>query len=413
MNDCNIVRDLFPDYIDELCSEDSKRMIENHIQQCEECSQILKVMQSDEWEEGNGFVESNSQIRKEKDDIEENYEKETELALFRVMKKVVWRRVAMMFFSILVAILAVGFLSVVVLSQFHPEWNLDFINIQQIQMRKTAKEKTKDFAEGNIEGFLEGYRNGVTDTNYSTGVDIKAVERTQKPLQEIYQQYFQGKSYTIEEEGGGYISYEDGNAIYSTNVTLSTDEITLYFYYDFLRDGIYNVACYSGSGESEKVAAEIRTWCEYLSDSFWGDKSFESITTSNDSAQEKTIYDKRHFQIISAILFTKDCTEVKSYRLLEEEYPEYIKQWGGRIYDFQKDIAFEEIWVEKEGFEEGKEKELYNIIWKFDDGEEIKGVMIKKFYYGPGGYEPVDDTEEIYGSGLTEEVVEQLEKMFD
>ncbi|MBS4197433.1 zf-HC2 domain-containing protein [Lederbergia citri] len=43
-NECYIVRDLLPSYIDELCSEESAKFIEQHIGTCEKCSQLLHQM---------------------------------------------------------------------------------------------------------------------------------------------------------------------------------------------------------------------------------------------------------------------------------------------------------------------------------------------------------------------------------
>ncbi|MCR2822321.1 zf-HC2 domain-containing protein [Lederbergia panacisoli] len=43
-NECYIVRDLLPSYIDQLCSEESARFVEQHIDICEKCSQLLHQM---------------------------------------------------------------------------------------------------------------------------------------------------------------------------------------------------------------------------------------------------------------------------------------------------------------------------------------------------------------------------------
>lgn len=43
-NECYIVRDLLPSYIDQLCSEQSRIFVEKHITQCESCAQILQHM---------------------------------------------------------------------------------------------------------------------------------------------------------------------------------------------------------------------------------------------------------------------------------------------------------------------------------------------------------------------------------
>lgn len=42
---CNIIKDLLPSYIDEVCSEDTIKMVEEHLQHCEECKICLKKMQ--------------------------------------------------------------------------------------------------------------------------------------------------------------------------------------------------------------------------------------------------------------------------------------------------------------------------------------------------------------------------------
>jgi hypothetical protein len=43
-NECYIVRDLLPSYIDQLCSEESSRFIEQHIATCEQCAELLNQM---------------------------------------------------------------------------------------------------------------------------------------------------------------------------------------------------------------------------------------------------------------------------------------------------------------------------------------------------------------------------------
>lgn len=42
MNKCEIIRDLLPLYADEICSESSKRLVEEHISACESCKNELE-----------------------------------------------------------------------------------------------------------------------------------------------------------------------------------------------------------------------------------------------------------------------------------------------------------------------------------------------------------------------------------
>ena len=43
MNKCNVIKDLLPLYADEICSEDSKEMVEEHLASCKDCTQELEA----------------------------------------------------------------------------------------------------------------------------------------------------------------------------------------------------------------------------------------------------------------------------------------------------------------------------------------------------------------------------------
>ena len=38
---CDVIRDLIPLYIDDICSEQSKRLIEDHIDECENFGELF------------------------------------------------------------------------------------------------------------------------------------------------------------------------------------------------------------------------------------------------------------------------------------------------------------------------------------------------------------------------------------
>ena len=47
---CNVIRDLIPLYADQICSEESKELVEEHLTDCKDCSVILQQMCNDEVE---------------------------------------------------------------------------------------------------------------------------------------------------------------------------------------------------------------------------------------------------------------------------------------------------------------------------------------------------------------------------
>ena len=72
---CEIIRDLFPSYIDGLTSEESNRAIEEHLYQCDECQEILDGMRKD--------MKSPELIAANKKNIKP----------FKKMKRAVWKAV--------------------------------------------------------------------------------------------------------------------------------------------------------------------------------------------------------------------------------------------------------------------------------------------------------------------------------
>lgn len=42
---CNVIRDLIPSYVDDICSEDTKALVEGHLAKCNECASLVKMMQ--------------------------------------------------------------------------------------------------------------------------------------------------------------------------------------------------------------------------------------------------------------------------------------------------------------------------------------------------------------------------------
>ena len=45
---CEVIRDLIPLYVDDVCSAESKKMVENHLKNCNECKEILETIKKDE-----------------------------------------------------------------------------------------------------------------------------------------------------------------------------------------------------------------------------------------------------------------------------------------------------------------------------------------------------------------------------
>lgn len=58
--DCEIIRDLLPLYVDDICSDQSRKMVDEHLQECGECGELLGKLRRTEVESG---------LKNEKEDV--------------------------------------------------------------------------------------------------------------------------------------------------------------------------------------------------------------------------------------------------------------------------------------------------------------------------------------------------------
>lgn len=61
---CNIIQDLLPSYVDDICTEDSRHLIEEHISGCERCRTQLELLKSTELTDERGEQKRISYLKK-------------------------------------------------------------------------------------------------------------------------------------------------------------------------------------------------------------------------------------------------------------------------------------------------------------------------------------------------------------
>ena len=42
---CNVIQDIMPLYVDEIVSEDTKKLVEEHLKECEDCRKEMEKME--------------------------------------------------------------------------------------------------------------------------------------------------------------------------------------------------------------------------------------------------------------------------------------------------------------------------------------------------------------------------------
>lgn len=88
MNECNIIKDLLPLYIDDVLSEDSREMVEKHLKECAKCADELNKMR-----EENINIPLSADIQKKEVDI-----------IKRLKKSILNKKIIISFVSICVMI---------------------------------------------------------------------------------------------------------------------------------------------------------------------------------------------------------------------------------------------------------------------------------------------------------------------
>ena len=64
---CEVIQDLLPLYVDQICSEHSKCLVEEHLRECEKCRNVIAdthsvpnmIIQPEEQKKDKGFLFSN------------------------------------------------------------------------------------------------------------------------------------------------------------------------------------------------------------------------------------------------------------------------------------------------------------------------------------------------------------------
>ena len=183
---CKIVEDMITLYAENLCSEDSKTMVEEHIETCENCRKKLEDYKTELAEE----LYKDEQIEQDKTKLKENTIKE--INPFKKIKQIMWYRL------VLNVVLAVILTIIVCITGFltYNQVNKEFISLETIADGIAAKNLCEKFAKGDIDGFIDGL--DISCFSYVDSDSINAFMQDQrKDLAEIYQKQLKEKKIKV------------------------------------------------------------------------------------------------------------------------------------------------------------------------------------------------------------------------
>ncbi len=188
---CNIARDLFPLYLDGLCSDETKRQLEEHIENCKNCRQLKQSLETGP------------------DDIREKGEWEKTIAPLKKVKKKMLRKNLLIIACVAVLIL----FTVVALFLTYGQLAKKGVSFEMLYDAMRLQNIGKEFADGNIDPLYEILEDGYSLHNEESCIvrlaypDRDGYEADMKKvISEKYQQYFGGKELTF--KGIEKIGYE-------------------------------------------------------------------------------------------------------------------------------------------------------------------------------------------------------------
>lgn len=152
---CEVIKDLIPLYADDVCSAESKKMVENHLKNCNECKEILETIKKDE---------------KSKNSIE----KETMTSFYKTIKK---RKIKAVIISLIVFIIVVLLIKYIytcilfnhIINKAHKYSDIDNMFIQKMEnsLNDEIYVTKKYYKNGKFKEVYQTYTKDKVITNYT------------------------------------------------------------------------------------------------------------------------------------------------------------------------------------------------------------------------------------------------------
>lgn len=412
---CNIARDLFPLYFDGLCSDDTKKELEEHLEHCESCRQLKQSLEQEA-----GWIDDNKDWN------------EPVLPLKKLKKKM-RRKNLLIGVCVLFLLLFAGATAVLTYGQITKtgvsfELIYDAIRFQNIG---------EEFASGNIEPLYENLSTGfmLWDEESAVTMMLYMDEDTynaemKEAIMAKYHQYFDGKNLTY--RGIEEISYFDSpdtwgsRTIYISLKFEGMDEIEYYITLYKSLDEKYLVSDYFGNpylsytSYTDKAADEEKS--EYVESYHTDDSLFsclpnrvtnsmiavaqQIIRSSGQRALQGDTTLAGHGQMRLSIKSEQDMTESTNFikDKMNQDLDELTK-W---------DYYVTNILLNVKGYDRTKYLYQYQMDIELTNKNGSDSIIVSLDCYRIREYFVyITGSDKIYGENLPPEVLQILEGLFE
>ena len=374
-NNCEMIRDLIPLYSEGLCSDESKKIVEEHTKNCDSCRKLLETLPTDTTpkspvpDEGKAF-------RKVRKKMKRSFQHNIRLS------------VALAAVVILVGYLTVGqIVKQPEIQSFETVW-------QSIEVRQQVKK----LFSGNIEGYME-------TASWGNYYDINSLYIQLNDMEEIREQdtenlkktfdaaYGNAKIKNIDVTSQYGAMYTEENTIVCSDVFIEFDDgrmLSMSFNKEI--DGLY--AAYvvnTYAGETEQAFEKTMNFIGGHQLTPFG--MFERFLTVKEPIKGNELSD--------AVILVVERFQTKYHEQVTESLTAFYEK-GYLIEDCVLDLRYDE-----------ERKMLYNdmtLIAKDTQGTAIMKTRLYTTYEGL--IPPTEDDITIYTDGCTEELAEDFAKLF-
>lgn len=245
---CKMVEDLLPLYTEEMCSQETSAIVEEHIAQCASCMEKYENYQQElETMMENGQAERKEQTEKELQPMRK---------VKRKLRKSRWLARILAFILIVV----VGKVAMMTYGQFHPG---TFTNFEQIVEKAKITRILNEMSQGDYEGFLNCIEYNseqpieATDNSDSSSQTSSKTYTAKELLRQSMETHFTDKDIKVDWVGTGYHSvtaYGIEKTELEIDAGISINEVRFYFTFTKRGAGRYSVI-YSADIETSAYSA--------------------------------------------------------------------------------------------------------------------------------------------------------------
>lgn len=407
---CYIVEDLMPEYLEDICSQETKEDIQEHLQECGDCRKKLEEIQGEDKE-----FEQSLPIGSE--DIQPFKKIGKELKKNRI-KKVV---------AIVLLVVVCAVFGVLTVGQVFPRVSCP--SYDSIMYRFKAKKIAQDFVDGKVKDVLRGTASENWDMSNSGDTHYAFLGDVTEHIQKSHEKIFGNKEAEIRIESVLYedrygVENEHSEPCYKVKLVIKVKNRDIFMGISFDDKYTYRVSLWTGEqtetylnpairdeNSLEYMAQDMSRYFSYYYECCIGYSMPRELVNLRISLQnhETVKEDAERDGGFLSYYFVEDCT--KENVTSEEEYSVKV---GNKIYDILGKCKSNDFQMANKEYNAEEKKYNATLYWQLVDLNGKNGVMSKEFYYGAGGYEPVDDRETFFGDvDFDEEMIKDLEKVFD